>query len=86
MANLDVLSIQEVRLVGSNSNSHLEYNFYCTDKKEQGRHGIIIPKSSYIIIDNILHQADRLMAADILVHDRKKVVSPNLFDLFLDYT
>lgn len=85
MANFDVLSIQEVWL-GINSNTHLGYNFYSTDKKEQRRHGIITPKSSYIIIDNILHQPDRLMAADILVRDRKKVVSANLFDLFLDYT
>lgn len=53
---------------------HLGYDFFWIGLKEKRQHGIGIAmhNSSYIVIENILHQSERLMAEDIVVNDCKK--------------
>ena len=68
-ANLDVICLQEVRLLNSGSVSHLNYDFYWCGMKRFKRNGvgIAIKKSLDIVIKGIIYISDRLMAADITV-------------------
>lgn len=52
----------------------LGYDLFWIGLKEKRQHGIWIAmhNSSYIVIENTLHQSERLMAEDIVVHDCKK--------------
>lgn len=68
--NLDVY-IQEVCWLGSDFITHLGYNFYCTSLREKRQHGVgmVIHNSLDVVIGDIFHQSERLMAANIVVYD-----------------
>lgn len=77
-ANLDAISMQDVNQIDSDSIAHLGYNLFLTGPKEkrQPRVGIAIRTSTDIVINNIVHQSERLIATDIVVNNCKlRVIS-----------
>ena len=68
-ANLDIVCLQEVRLLGTDSRCHLNYDFHWCGMKRLLRNGvaIAIKKSPDIVTDGIINVSDRLMAADVTV-------------------
>ena len=77
-ANLDVVCLQEVRMLNTGSLRFHGYNFYWSGQKRFLRHGVAmaIKDCSSIIIDSIQTVTDRLMAADLTVKGCKvRVIS-----------
>lgn len=74
-----------LRPLGSDSISHLEYDFYRVRLKEKRQHkiGIAVWKSSDFVRDNTLHQSERLMAVDIIVHAYKKEMRVPMLCVFM---
>ena len=68
-ANLDIVCLQEVRLIKSGSLRHLGYDFYWCGLQRFKRNGVAIAirKTPYICVNSIFNVSDRLIAADITI-------------------
>ena len=68
-ANLDIICFQEVRLLGTDSICHLNYDFNWCGMKRLRRNGVAIAirKSLDIVTNGIINVSDRLMAVDVTV-------------------
>ena len=68
-ANLDIVCLQEVRMLNTGSLSHLGYSFYWSGPKKYKRQGVAIAirKSPYITTESIQCINNRLIAADVLI-------------------
>ena len=68
-ANLDIVCLQECRLLNTGSINHLGYNFYWSGMSRYKRYGvgIAIRNSNDIITNSVVYFSARLMAADVVV-------------------
>ena len=68
-ANLDIICLQECRLLNTGSINHLGYNFYWSGMSRYKRYGvgIAIRNSNDIITNSVVYFSARLMAADVVV-------------------